>query len=180
MLDTLRADLSALARAADLPGSGVRRLLAAATTDSFAVDLLFRARVALHRRRVPLLPHLLRLAGTAIYGVEVDREVRLGHGVYFVHTVGTVVGGDAKVGDRVRLMGGNVLGTAREDGYPVVGDDVIVGIGARILGPVRVGDRAVIGAGAVVLDDVPEDAVAVGVPARIVSRRNTRPAPSAA
>ena len=180
MLETLRADLADLARAADLPGTGVRRLMAAAATDSFVVDLLFRAREALDRRRVPLLPHLLRLAGTVVYGVEVDRAVRLGHGVYFVHTVGTVVGGDARVGDRVRLMGGNVLGTARDDGYPQVGDDVTLGIGAKVLGPVRVGDRAVIGAGAVVLEDVPADALAVGVPARIVLRRSTHPAPSAA
>ena len=84
-----------------------------------------------------------------------------------MHPVGIVVGGAARVGARVRFMGSNTVGTARGDGHPTIGDDVVLGCGARVLGPVRVGARAVIGANAVVLSDVPEDAVAVGVPARV-------------
>lgn len=94
----------------------------------------------------------------------------LGHGVYFIHSLGTVVGGNAVLGDRVRLMGNNTIGAARDDGSPTIGNDVEIGCGARILGPVRIGDGAVIGANAVVLHDVPDGATAVGIPARIVSR----------
>jgi serine O-acetyltransferase len=65
-------------------------------------------------------------------------------------------------------MGSNTVGTAKDNGYPVVGDDVVLGAGARVLGPVQVGARAVIGANAVVLSDIAADCVAVGVPARAV------------
>ena len=64
------------------------------------------------------------------------------------------------------------VGTATDNGYPVIGNDVEIGCGARILGPVRIGDGAVIGANAVVIADVPAGAVAVGIPARIVSGRS--------
>ena len=71
-------------------------------------------------------------------------------------------------------MGNNTVGTARDNGCPVIEDDVEVGCGARILGPVRIGARAVIGANAVVLADVPADALAVGAPARIITRPERR------
>jgi serine O-acetyltransferase len=74
------------------------------------------------------------------------------------------------LGDRVRLMGNNTIGAARDDGSPTIGNDVEIGCGARILGPVRIGHGAVIGANAVVLHDVPDGATAVGVPARILTR----------
>ena len=61
----------------------------------------------------------------------------------FVHTVGIVIGGTARVGSRVRFMGSNTVGTAKDNGYPVIEDDVEVGAGARILGPIRVGARSV-------------------------------------
>ena len=139
--------------------------------DPFAVLALNRVREAAQRHHVPLVNRLLRVVQTAVYGVEIGKDVQLGRGVYFVHPLGTVLGGDARVGDRVRFMGSNTVGTAKDNGYPVIEDDVVVGCGARILGPVRVGARAVIGANAVVLHDVPPDAVATGVPA-VVRRRS--------
>ncbi|MFO0756277.1 MAG: serine O-acetyltransferase EpsC [Byssovorax sp.] len=138
--------------------------------DPYAILLLTRLREAARRHHVPFVNRALRMAQTAIYGVEIGKEVTLGHGVYFVHSLGTVIGGDAKVGDRVRLMGNNTIGTAKDNGYPIVGDDVWIGCGARILGPVRIGDRAVIGANAVVLHDVPADGVAIGVPAVVKTK----------
>ena len=64
-------------------------------------------------------------------------------------------------------MGSNTLGTAKENGYPIVEDDVVVGCGARILGPIRVGKGATIGANAVVIHDVPPGATVTGIPARV-------------
>lgn len=115
----------------------------------------------------------LRLTQMALYGIEIGNDVTVGHGVYFVHTLGTVVGGNARLGDRVRLMGNNTIGTAKDNGYPVIEDDAVIGCGARILGPVRIGKGAVIGANAVVLSDVPAGAVAVGIPA--VARTTQQP-----
>jgi len=99
--------------------------------------------------------------------VEISKNATIGEGVYFVHPVGVVIGGDARIGDRVRFYGGNTIGTARDDGYPTIEDDVVIGAGARILGPIRIGARSKIGANAVVVTDVPPDSVAAGVPARI-------------
>jgi serine O-acetyltransferase len=135
--------------------------------DSFSVTAITRAREAIRRSRVPFLNRALRLAQTMIYGIDIGSQVQLGDGVYFVHPLGTVIGGTARVGDRVKFMGCNTVGTAKDNGYPVIENDVIVGSGARILGPVRVGAGAVIGANSVVLCDVPPGAVAVGIPARV-------------
>jgi serine O-acetyltransferase len=142
------------------------------TTDSFQLLALWRLRERARTLHVPGLNHLLRRTMSAVYGLEIGNSVTLGYGVDFVHPVGVVIGGDAKVGNRVKFMGGNTVGTAKENGHPVIGDDVIVGAGARILGPVNIGARAVIGANAVVLDDVPADTVVFGIPARAKPRRD--------
>jgi serine O-acetyltransferase len=138
--------------------------------DGYAVLAMNRTRELARRWYVPGVNRALRLAQMAIYGIEIGKEVQLGEGVVFVHTLGTVIGGDARIGDRVRVMGGVTIGTAKDNGYPRIGDDVTIGAGARILGPVTVGDGAVIGANAVVLTDVPAGAVAVGVPATVAAR----------
>lgn len=140
--------------------------------DPFFVLALNRVREAAHRHHIPLVNRVLRVVQTAVFGVEIGKDVTLGRGVYFVHPLGTVLGGDAKVGDRVRFMGSNTVGTAKDNGYPTIGDDVEVGCGARILGPIHIGDGAVIGANAVVLHDVPKGAVAVGVPAVVIGQRH--------
>jgi serine O-acetyltransferase len=139
------------------------------TSDSFRVVSLFRVRQLARRAHLGAMNRFLRLYQMAVYGVEIGKDVTLGEGVYFVHTLGTIVGGNAIIGDRVRFMGNNTVGTARDDGYPHIGNDVIIGCGARILGNISVGDGAVIGANAVVLEDVPAGATVVGVPARVVS-----------
>jgi serine O-acetyltransferase len=134
-------------------------------SDSYAVMAMTRAREAARRWHVPGVNRLLRLTQTVLYGIEVGKDVTFGHGVYLVHTLGTVIGGDSRVGERVRFMGNNTVGTAKDNGCPVIEDDVVVGCGARILGPVRIGARAQIGANAVVLGDIPPDSIAVGIPA---------------
>jgi serine O-acetyltransferase len=141
-------------------------------TDSYAVMVMTRVRQGARRWHIPGVNRFLRLAQIAIYGVEVGKDVELGEGVYLVHTVGTVIGGNARIGARTRLMGNNTIGTAKENGYPDIGEDVLIGCGARILGPVKIGARAVIGANSVVLHDVPADSVAVGAPAMVVKKPN--------
>lgn len=133
-------------------------------TDGFQLLLIHRLREQARRHRVPLANHLLRRISTAVYGTEIGNDVSLGVGVNFIHPMAVVLGGDARIGARVRFMGSNTVGTARDNGYPVIEDDVMVGAGARILGPIRVGRGAIIGANAVVLHDVPAGAVVTGVP----------------
>jgi serine O-acetyltransferase len=170
LLGDLRRDAIEMAQIAfgNRGARGLARVLFA--TDSFRVVLVFRLRVAMMRWHVPLIGHLLRVLQGILHGIEIDKHVRLGYGAYFVHTFGTVVGGDSRIGDRVHFMGNNTVGTSKDNGYPTIGDDVTLGVGARVLGPVTIGDGAVIGANAVVLTDVPAGAVAVGVPAQVVDR----------
>lgn len=167
-------DLS-LARGGAADAAGAKRMM---RTDAWFILVLHRAREVCLRWRIPVLNRVLRLMQMVFAGVELGNEIRLGSGVYFIHSLGTVVGGDARVGDRVRFFGNNTVGTARDNGYPVIEDDVEVGAGARILGPVRVGARSFIGANAVVLSDVPPDSVVVGIPARVIRRNDAARTPS--
>lgn len=169
MTAQLWRDACELARAERSAGTGWRGALRMIRTDAYWLLLLFRVRRIARRLHVPFVNRLLRLLQMVFGGVELGNAVTLGAGVYFVHSLGTVIGGNARIGNRVRFMGNNTVGTARDNGYPTIGDDVEVGCGARILGPVTVGAGATIGANAVVLSDVPAGAVAVGIPARIVS-----------
>ncbi len=145
---------------------------AALSQDGYKVLLTTRIRETARRWRVPGVNHALRLATTVLYGIEIGSEIELGDGVNFAHTLGTVIGGTSRVGARVTFMGNNTVGTAKDNGCPVIEDDVVIGCGARILGPVRIGKGAFIGANAVVLSDVPAGAVASGIPAKVHDRRD--------
>lgn len=168
MFSTIRRDAVELARSALGDASGRSVLRVVLKVDSFKILVLQRLREGARRWHVPLANHLLRVLETIFFAIEIDRDVTLGPGVYIVHTVGTVIGGDSRVGARVRLYGNNTLGTVRDDGYPTVEEDVWIGAGARVLGPIRIGARSRIGANAVVMCDVPPDSVAVGIPARVM------------
>ena len=109
----------------------------------------------------------------ALYNIEISKEARIGEGVYFMHTNGIVIGGDAKIGARTIFLGSITIGNLDNRGYPTIGEDVIIGAGARILGPITIGDRARIGANAVVVRDVPAGATAVGVPAVVRPERTS-------
>lgn len=134
------------------------------TSDGYSALVLHRLRERVRRHRIPAVNHLLRRMTTVLYGMEIGNEVTLGDGVSFVHTLGVVLGGDARLGARVRIMGNVTVGTAKDNGYPTIEDDVVIGAGARVLGPIRVGRGAVIGANAVVIRDVPPGAVVTGIP----------------
>jgi serine O-acetyltransferase len=178
-LTRARTLIGTLGRSPDKPESSslapaLRQILReVATNDSFQLLALWRCREGARRYHVPGANHLLRRAMTAIYGLEVGNQVTLGPGIDFVHPVGIVIGGDAKIGARVRFMGSNTVGTAKENGYPVIEDDVVLGAGARVLGPIRIGKGAIIGANAVVLSDVPPGAVVTGVPGVVRAARAT-------
>ncbi len=144
---------------------GARKVAATVSYDGSQVLILSRLRQAATDRGVPLLPGVLRRLQTALFGIEISADARLGEGVLFLHTVGVVIGGDSQIGDRVVYLGGNTIGSLDGKRYPRIGNDVIIGAGARILGSVTIGDGASIGANAVVVSDVPAGATAVGVPA---------------
>jgi serine O-acetyltransferase len=102
-------------------------------------------------------------------GVEIHPGARIGRRLFIDHGMGVVIGETAEIGDDVMLYHGVTLGgksTRREKRHPTLGDRVVVGAGATILGPVTIGDDSSVGAGAVVVKDAPAGAVLVGIPAR--------------
>ncbi|MCI1982028.1 MAG: serine O-acetyltransferase [Oscillospiraceae bacterium] len=112
-------------------------------------------------------------------GIEIHPGAKIGRGLFIDHGMGVVIGETAEIGDNCTLYQGVTLGgTGKDHGkrHPTLGNNVMVGAGAKILGPFRVGDNARVAAGAVVLDEVPANATAVGVPARVVRLNGVRPA----
>jgi serine O-acetyltransferase len=181
LLRKIKADAIELARALRNERAGDRgsapsikeAVKAALTQDGYKVLLMSRVRESARRWHVPGINHALRLVTTVLYSIEIGNDIELGEGINFTHTLGTVIGGTSKVGARVKFMGNNTIGTAKDNGCPVIEDDVVIGCGARVLGPIRVGRGAFIGANAVVLTDVPPGAIATGIPAKIHPRRST-------
>ncbi|MVB12666.1 Serine acetyltransferase [Caprobacter fermentans] len=112
-------------------------------------------------------------------GIEIHPGAKIGKGLFIDHGMGVVIGETSEIGDYCTLYQGVTLGgTGKDHGkrHPTLGSNVLVGAGAKILGPFHVGDNARVAAGAVVLEEVPANATAVGVPARIVRLDGVRPA----
>jgi len=110
-----------------------------------------------------------------ITGIEIHPGARLGRRLTIDHGMGVVIGETAEVGDDVLLYQGVTLGNARfQRGkrHPTVGNNVVIGAGAKVLGPITVGDGARVAAGAVVINDVPPHTTAAGVPAKAILYRN--------
>ena len=109
-------------------------------------------------------------------GIELPCEVVVGRNFVIDHFGGIIISGYAKFGDNCRIRNGVVVGLRRveEKFAPIVGNNVDIGTGAKLLGPIRIGDNVLIGANAVVLCDVPDDSVAVGVPAVVKPRKANR------
>jgi len=122
---------------------------------------------------VPFVPRFISHIARFLTGVEIHPGAAIGQGVFIDHGMGVVIGETAIVGDYSLIYQGVTLGgTGKEVGkrHPSLGNNVVVGAGAKVLGNIQVGDNVRIGAGSVVLRDVPSDCTVVGVPGRIVYR----------
>jgi len=122
---------------------------------------------ALNEAGVPVAPMAIAYASRAITGVEIHPAARIGRDFFIDHGSGVVIGETAEIGDRVTLYQGVTLGGtgfARGKRHPTVGDDVTIGSGAKLLGPVTVGHSAKVGANTVVVSDVPANSTVVGNP----------------
>lgn len=111
-------------------------------------------------------------------GIEIHPGATIGEGLFIDHGMGVVIGETTEIGNNCTLYQGVTLGgTGKDQGkrHPTLGDNVLVGAGARVLGPINVGANSKIASGAVVLRDVPENSTAVGIPARVVRRDGVRP-----
>ena len=110
-------------------------------------------------------------------GIEIHPAAKLGPGLFIDHGMGVVIGETAEVGENVTLLQGVTLGGTslkREKRHPTLGNNVVVGAGAKIIGGFKIGDGSRIGAGSVVVREVPKNAVVVGVPGRVTYRDGQR------
>jgi len=126
---------------------------------------------ALYQRGHTLAARAVSQGAKALTGIEIHPGATIGRGLVIDHGSGVVIGETAEIGDNVTLYQGVTLGgTGKDEGkrHPTLGDGVMVGAGAKVLGPLTIGDNAKIAAGAVVLDDIPADSTAVGIPAKVV------------
>jgi serine O-acetyltransferase len=137
--------------------------------------LLHRIAHELHHLRVPFFPRLISHVGRFLTGIEIHPGAQIGKGVVIDHGMGVVIGETAIVGDYCLIYQGVTLGgTGKETGkrHPTLGEHVVVGAGAKILGNIHIGDHARVDAGSIVLRNVPSHCTAVGVPGRNLCRVN--------
>lgn len=134
----------------------------------------------LYQWRLPFIPRLISHIARFLTGIEIHPGAAIGRGVFIDHGMGVVIGETAIVGDYALIYQGVTLGgTGKQSGkrHPTLGENVVVGAGAKVLGNLQIGDNVRIGAGSVVLRDVPSDCTVVGVPGRIVYRSGERVGP---
>lgn len=137
----------------------------------FHAILIHRFAHFLWKMKIPVIPRLISHISRFLTGIEIHPGAKIGKGFFIDHGMGVVIGETTEIGDNVLLYQGVTLGgTGREKGkrHPTIGNNVVIGAGAKILGPITIGDNVRIGAGSVVLKSVPPNCTVVGVPGRII------------
>lgn len=129
----------------------------------------------LWRWHIPVIPRFISHISRFLTGIEIHPGAKIGDGLFIDHGMGVVIGETSVIGDNVVLYQGVTLGGTsqqRTKRHPTLGNNVLVGVGARLIGAINIGDNSKVGAGSVVVTSVPPNATVVGVPGRIVAVRN--------
>lgn len=137
--------------------------------------LMHRLAHALYRSGIPVIPRLISQIARAFTGIEIHPGARIGRRFFIDHGDGVVIGETTEVGDDVLIYQGVTLGgNGKEQGkrHPTIGNNVVIGTGAKILGNITIGDHVKVGANSVVLKPVPAQSTVVGVPGRVVRMRS--------
>jgi serine O-acetyltransferase len=173
----IRCDVRA-ARERDPAARGVSSLEILLNWPGVHALLAHRVSHAMHTARVPLIPRAMALATRAITNIEIHPAASIGQALFIDHGTGVVVGETAQIGDNVTLYQGVTLGGtgfATGKRHPTVEDNVTIGSGAKLLGPITVGHGAKIGANSVVITDVPPNSTVVGNPGHVVRVDGRKP-----
>lgn len=174
MLSQIRQDLRAVF---DRDPAATSKLEVILTYAGFHALLAYRVSSWLKMCGVPILPRVLSQLARWLTGVEIHPSAKIGTGFFIDHGMGVVIGETAEIGDYVTLFQGVTLGgTGKERGkrHPTLGNHVVVGAGAKILGGIKIGDNVKIGANSVVLKNVPANSTVIGVPARVIKSQGER------
>jgi serine O-acetyltransferase len=146
----------------------------------FQALLLHRLAHRLYQFQLPFVPRLISHIARFLTGIEIHPGATIGHSVFIDHGMGVVIGETAIIGNYALIYQGVTLGgTGKQSGkrHPTIGENVVIGGGAKVLGNIEIGDNVRIGAGSVVLRDVPPDCTVVGIPGRVVYRAGERVEP---
>jgi serine O-acetyltransferase len=137
--------------------------------------IVHRVAHTLDRWRLPVIPRLLMTVARWLTGIEIHPSATIGRGLFIDHGMGVVIGETTVIGDNVTLFQGVTLGgTGKEKGkrHPTIGDHVVIGAGAKVLGNITIGHHSLIGSNAVVIRSVPDDSTVVGVPGRLTKAKD--------
>jgi serine O-acetyltransferase len=174
MFRKIRQDLQAIF---DRDPAATSTLEVILTYAGFHALLAYRISHWLKSMGIPFLPRAISQLARWLTGVEIHPSAKIGTGFFIDHGMGVVIGETAEIGDYVTLFQGVTLGgTGKERGkrHPTLGNHVVVGAGAKILGGIKIGDNVKIGANSVVLKNVPANSTVIGVPARIIKSQGER------
>lgn len=150
---------------------------AALLYSGFHAIIGYRIAHSFYRHKLFFIARLISQLTRFFTGSEIHPGATIGKGLFIDHGSGVVIGETTIIGDNCTIYQGVTLGgTGKHTGkrHPTLGNNVMVGAGAKVLGPFKVGDNSKIAAGAVVLDEIPEDSTAVGIPARVIKQGNKR------
>ena len=131
----------------------------------------------LYSLKIPFLPRLISHIGRFLTGIEIHPGAVIGQGVFIDHGMGVVIGETAIVGNYCLIYQGVTLGgTGKETGkrHPTLGENVVIGGGAKVLGNINIGSNARVGAVSVVLKDIPPNSTVVGIPGRVISQQDKK------
>lgn len=174
LIESVKSDIESVKRRDPAARSTIEILL---TYSGLHAIIMYRAAHWFHTRKMFVIARCISQFARFLTGIEIHPGAKIGKGFFIDHGSGVVIGETTEIGDNCLIYQGVTLGgTGKEKGkrHPTLGNNVMVGSGARVLGPFKVGDNAKIAANAVVLEEVPPNCTAVGVPARIVKRNGKK------
>ena len=174
MFDTLKKDLQAVKERDPACRSTLEIL---SCYPGFHILFFHRFAHWLWMHEMKLLARIVSQSGRFLTGIEIHPGARIGPGFFIDHGMGVVIGETAEIGENVTMYHGVTLGGTswkKEKRHPTIGNNVVIGAGAKILGPFKVGDNSRIGSGSVVVNEVPPNSVVVGVPGRVTYRDGKR------
>ena len=182
MSETIKKIKKDFQAALSMDPAATSKIEVALTYAGFHALLFHRLGHWLLKRRIPFIPRAMSQFARFLTGIEIHPGATIGSGLFIDHGMGVVIGETSEIGDNVTLFQGVTLGgTGKQRGkrHPTIGSHVVVGAGAKVLGPITVGDYVKIGANSVVLQDVPDHSTVVGIPGRIVRIKDERVADEA-
>jgi len=172
LIASIRKDIKAAFRHDPAAVSTLEVLLA---YPGFHARQFHRLAHTLYRWHIPVLPRLLSHISRFLTGIEIHPGAKIGEGFFIDHGMGVVIGETTEIGDNVTLYQDVTLGGTSQQKrkrHPTLGNNVVVGVGAQLIGDITIGDNSKVGAGSVVVTSVPANATVVGIPGRVVAVRN--------